>query len=146
MNTFGYILVLGTVAAFIVLLAAWLIAENRWSKQIRITLGLLVMLCAIPVTSLFAVAITQLDDQSYFAASVRMILDESIAALEAGETGFLPRLKLFRENQSLRYESRGNLFENAEKFREEGESLRKPKVVEQAGPGYPPQGVGSPDP
>ena len=134
MNTFGYILVLGTVAAFIVLLAAWLIAENRWSKQIRITLGLLVMLCAIPVTSLFAVAITQLDDQSYFAASIRIILDESIAALEAGEPGFLPRLKLFREHQPLRYELRGNLLENARIFKEEGENLRKSKAVEQSVP------------
>ena len=126
MNTFGYVLVFGTVTAFIALLAVWIIAENRWSKRVRITLGVLVMLSAIPVPALFAVAITQLDDQSYFAASVRIILDESIAALEAGEPGFLQRLKVFREHQPLRYELRGNLFENAHKFQEEGEALRKP--------------------
>lgn len=125
MNTFGYVLVFGTVAAFIALLTVWIIAENRWSKRVRMTLGILVMLSAIPVPTLFAVAITQLDDQSYFAASVRIILDESIAALEAGEPDFPQRLKVFREQQSLRYESRGNLFENARRFQEEGNALRE---------------------
>jgi len=123
-NTFGQILVFGTVAAFIALLVLWLVAENRWSKRIRITLGLLTLLSAMPVTALFAVAITQLDDQSYFAASVHTLLDETIEALEAGEPGFLDRLKAFREKQRLTYETRGNLLENARAFTDAGESLR----------------------
>ena len=45
------------------------------------------LVTAIPLAVTFAVTITQLDDQSYFAASVRTILDESITALEAGELG-----------------------------------------------------------
>ena len=114
----------GTLAAFITLLTLWLVAENRWSKRVRITLGLLALVSALPVTALFSVGITQLDDQSYFAASVQTLLDESVEALEAGEPGFLNRLKTFRENQMLRYESRGDLLENARAFRDEGEDLR----------------------
>lgn len=124
MNALGYTLVFGTLAAFITLLTLWLVAENRWSKRVRITLGLLALVSALPVTALFSVGITQLDDQSYFAASVQTLLDESVEALEAGEPGFLNRLKTFRENQMLRYESRGDLLENARAFRDEGEDLR----------------------
>lgn len=124
MNALGYTSVFGTLAAFITLLTLWLVAENRWSKRVRITLGLLALVSALPVTALFSVGITQLDDQSYFAASVQTLLDESVEALEAGEPGFLNRLKTFRENQMLRYESRGDLLENARAFRDEGEDLR----------------------
>ena len=124
MNALGYALVFGTLAGFIALLALWLVAENRWSKRLRITLGLLAILTAIPVTALVAVAVTQLDDQSYYAASVRTLLDETVVALESGEPGFLHRLKTFREKQMLTYESRSNLLENARAFRDDGQALR----------------------
>ena len=73
MNALGYTLVLAALAGFIALLALWLVAENRWSKRSRIILGSLTILTTIPVTALVAVAVTQLDDQSYYAASVRTL-------------------------------------------------------------------------
>ena len=124
MNALGYTLVLAALAGFIALLALWLVAENRWSKRSRIILGSLTILTTIPVTALVAVAVTQLDDQSYYAASVRTLLDETVAALESGEPDLLQRLKTFREKQMLTYESRSNLLENARAFRDDGEALR----------------------
>ena len=44
MNALGYALVFGTLVGFIALLVLWLVAENRWSKRSRITLGLLTIL------------------------------------------------------------------------------------------------------
>ena len=120
----GTHLFLALLPDFIALLALWLVAENRWSKRSRITLGLLAILTAIPVTALAAVAVTQLDDQSYYAASVQTLLDETVVALESGEPGFLHRLKTFREKQMLTYESRSNLLENARAFKDDGEALR----------------------
>ena len=124
MNALGYSLVCSTLAGFIAIFALWLVAENRWSKRSRITFGILAMLTSIPVTALVAVAVAQLDDQSYYAASVRTLLDETVLALESGEPGFLHRLKTFREKQMLTYESRGSLLENVRAFRDDGEALR----------------------
>ncbi len=124
MNALGYTLVVASLAGFIAFLALWLVAENRWSKRWRITLGLLAILTAMPVTALATVAIIQLDDQSYYAASVRTLLDETVVALESGEPGFLHRLKTFREKQVLTYESRNNLLENSRAFRDDGQVLR----------------------
>ena len=87
-------------------------------------MGLLTILIPIPVTALVAVTGTQLDDQSYYAASVQTLLDETVVALESGEPGFLNRIKTFRERQMLTYESRANLLENARAFRDDGEALR----------------------
>ena len=136
MNLLGYALVFGTLAGFIAILSLWLVAENRWSKRSRITLGLLTIMVPIPVTALVAVTGTQLDDQSYYAASVRTLLDETVVALESGEPGFLHRLKTFREKQMLTYESRSNLLENARSFRDDGEALRnKAEKTEPVTPG-----------
>ena len=132
MNQLAYGLVFGTLVGFIVILSLWLVAENRWSKRWRITLGLSAILTAIPVTALATVVVSQLDDQSYYAASVQTLLDETVVALESGEPGFLDRIKTFRERQMLTYESRGNLLENARAFRDDGEALRN--KMEKAGP------------
>jgi hypothetical protein len=139
MSALGYSLACGTLVGFIAILALWLVAENRWSKRWRITLGILAILTAIPTTALVAVAVAQLDDQSYYAASVRTLLDETVIALESGEPGFLHRLKTFREEQVLTYESRHNLLENARAFRDDGQVLRnkmektEPVTTENAG-------------
>ena len=107
------------------LIALWIVAENHGSKRKRITLGLLVIITSLPVAILLSVAITQLDDQSYYAASVKILLDESIDAVEAKEAGFLARLQAFRASQRLSYETRDNLLENARRFREDGKTSRK---------------------
>ena len=113
------------VVSFGGLVAFWIAAENRGSKRKRIALGLLTLFVAVPVASTLSVALTQLDDQSYYAVAVRILLDESLAALEAQEPGFAARLRDFRTSQRLSYESRGDLLENARRFRDEGVRLRE---------------------
>ena len=112
-------------ASFGGLVAFWIAAENRGSKRKRIALGLLAIFLSLPVTIVVSVALTQLDDQSYYAAAVRILLDESLAALEAEEPGFAARLRDFRTSQRLTYETRGDLLENARRFRDEGVRLRE---------------------
>ena len=124
-STFGYILILGSVIIFLASVILWLVAENRWSKRKRILLGVLAIFISLPVTILFTFAFTRLDDQSYYAASVRRLLDESVAALAAKEPDYLDRLKAFRDNQMLTYESRGNLLENVREFQNQGKALRQ---------------------
>jgi hypothetical protein len=68
---------------------------------------------------------TSLDDNSYCAASVATLLDETIAALESGEPAFVDRLKRFRESQRLSYENRFHLLENSRQFQANGEAIRK---------------------
>ena len=110
----------------VTLFIAWIIAEraNAPPKR-RIGLGDATLLTSLPLAVAFAVAVTKLDDQSYFAASVQSILDESVNSIESGEVGFLERIKAFRDDQTLTYETRGDLLENARAFQEEGEALRR---------------------
>ena len=107
------------------LVAFWIAVENRGSKRKRIALGLLTIFISLPVGVVISVALTQLDDQSYYAAAVRILLDESLAALEAQEPGFAARLRDFRTSQRLSYETRGDLLENARRFHDEGVRLRE---------------------
>lgn len=119
------LLLLASPAVSLALFVAWILAERRNAPlKRRIGLGMAMLVTALPLAVVFAVAITQLDDQSYFAASVQTILDESINALESGETGFVDRLRTFREKQMLTYETRGDLLENARAFSDAGETLR----------------------
>ena len=110
----------------------WYRVERNGSLRKRVLTGLLVLVFSLALTVLFAVAITQLDDQSYYAASVRTLLDETLEALEAGEPSFGERLKAFRESQRLTYETRANLLENARRFAEEGSTIRSKRKEEDA--------------
>ena len=86
--------------------------------------GILAFVLFLSLAVLVAVAITQLDDQSYYAASVRTLLDETLEALDSGEPGFADRLRAFRASQRLSYETRADLLENARRFAEEGAAIR----------------------
>lgn len=118
------LILLPAIVIYIGLIVLWLVAENRGSKRVRITLGIVVMFLSLPLPVLVSIAITQLDDNSYYAASVGTLLDETIQALESEEDEFLARLKTFRSNQALTYENRGDLLENVRAFQYEGEKLR----------------------
>lgn len=146
METTIRFLLLASPVISLALLVAWVIAEraNAPLKR-RIGLGVVMLVTALPLAVAFAAAITQLDDQSYFAAAVRTMLDESIDAIESGEAGFLQRIKSFRDQQMLNYETRGNLLENARNFRDEGRRIReqKQKTEPAAGP-YGSLAAGSP--
>ena len=126
METTITFLLLAAPVISLVLLVAWVVAERRNAPlRRRIGLGVAMLVTAIPLAAAFAVAITQLDDNSYYAASIRTILDETTSALEAGEPGFLDRLKEFRSKQRLCYEMRDDLLEKSRAFKADGEMKRK---------------------
>jgi Na+-transporting methylmalonyl-CoA/oxaloacetate decarboxylase beta subunit len=118
------LILLPAIIVYIGLILLWLIAEQKWSKRIRITIGLVVLILSLPLPILFTTVITQLDTNSYYAAAVGTLLDETIEALETEDEGFLQRLKAFREFQRLTYESRSDLLENARAFRDDGKKIR----------------------
>lgn len=122
-------IILLAVLVFIGVIVLWLVAELKWSRRARITLGLVLMTFSLTLAIFIATAVTQLDTNSYYAASVRTLLDETIEALEAEEDGFSERLKVFRQTQKLTYESRSNLLEGARAFRQEGKRIRTEQVV-----------------
>lgn len=118
------LILLPAIVVYIGLIILWLVAEQKWSKRIRITLGIVLLILSLPLPILVTMAVTQLDTNSYYASSVGTLLDETIEALEAEENGFSERLKAFRQSQKLTYESRSGLLENARKFRDEGKQIR----------------------
>lgn len=123
------LIILPAIVVFIGVIVLWLVAELKWAKRTRITLGLVLLTFSLTLAILITTAVTQLDTNSYYAASVRTLLDETIEALEAEEDGFSERLKAFRQSQKLTYESRSNLLESARAFREEGKRIRTEQVV-----------------
>ena len=114
-----------TLVLYVTLLALWLRSEITRNTRQRIGLGLAAILLAIPASALITTAITQLDDNSYYAATIRELLDETIEAIENNETNYANRLKEFKDEQSLTYEERGGLLENTRSFRQEGREKRK---------------------
>lgn len=84
------------------------------------------------MTIAVSVGITQLYDQSYYAASMRTMLDEIADALAQGEAAFGERFETFRKSQRLTYESRNNLLENVRRFRDEGKAIRATRSATQA--------------
>ena len=127
------ILVISAVVLYIALLTLWLVAEHKRSKPTRIALGLAVLVFALPLPLLLVAGIVQLDDNSFYAASMRTVLCETTEALEFEEEGFLDRLKAFRESQRLTYESRSDLLENVRAFHQEGKRIRAEMECERSG-------------
>lgn len=85
----------------------------------------------LPMIIAVSVGITQLYDQSYYAASMRTMLDEIADALSEGEPAFGERFETFRKSQRLTYESRDNLLENVRRFRDEGKAIRATRSATQ---------------
>lgn len=111
------------------LLVTWVIAERRNATlRRRIGLGVAMLVTALPLAVAVAVAITQLDDNSYYAASIRTILDETTSALEAGEPGFVDRLKEFRSKQRLCYETRDDLLDKSRVMERGNENQTEPHL------------------
>ena len=111
-------------AVYIGLVVLWLVAEQRWSRRIRITLGIVVLVFSLPLPVALTWITTQIDDNVYYGSSIGIVLDETIEALESGEKGFPDRLKDFRRSLHITYESPGNLLEKARVFRDEGKRIR----------------------
>ena len=112
-----FTLVLGTL--FIVY------ATQEWSKVFQGLCVITTVVLVMVITSFVTVVFTKLDDQSYYAAAVQILIDESIDSLEKGDSTLLSRLQQFREVQHLTYESRSDLLENLRQFRAQGEAVRE---------------------
>lgn len=112
-----FTLVLGTL--FIVY------ATQEWSKVFQGLCVITTLVLVMVITSFVTVVFTKLDDQSYYAAAVQILIDESIDSLEKGDSTLLSRLQQFREVQHLTYESRSDLLENLRQFRAQGEAVRE---------------------
>jgi len=100
------------------------LTRNTWHSGLRVGSALLAFLISHAVAGLTVYVYKDLDDNSYYAASVSTLLEEITLALSANESGFPERLKEFTSEQSLTYENRGNLLENARSFREAGQEKR----------------------
>ena len=100
------------------------LTRDNWHFGLRVIIGLLAFLLSHAIVATGVYVYKELDDNSYYSASVRTLLDEITTALSADEPGFQVRLTKFTSEQSLTYENRGNLLENARDFREVGRDLR----------------------
>lgn len=100
-------------------------ATQEWSKGFQGLSVIITLTLVMVITSFVTVVFTKLEDQSYYAAAVQILIDESIDSLEKGDSTFLSRLQQFREVQHLTYESRSDLLENLRQFRAQGEAVRE---------------------
>ena len=100
-------------------------ATQEWSKVFQGLCVITTLVLVMVITSFVTVVFTKLDDQSYYAAAVQILIDESIDSLEKGDSTLLSRLQQFREVQHLTYESRSDLLENLRQFRAQGEAVRE---------------------
>lgn len=74
----------------------------------------------------FAVYVyTTLDNQSYYASAIEILINETTTSLEHNDPSFKNRLLAFKVTQSLTYENKGNLLENLREFKKNGDILRK---------------------
>ncbi len=102
----------------------WLFAENRWSKKVRIILGLLVIVFSLPLTIIITFALTQINDNSYYTSAAKTIVSEAVIAIETNEVDFLTRLKELESSFCSTYENRQNLLNLAKNFKTQGERIR----------------------
>jgi hypothetical protein len=109
-------------------IACFFILRFRWALITRAALAGAVLLVSHALTAIWAYAFADIDANSYYARSVELLLDETIGGLEAGDPELLSHLKKFRSEQRLTYENRGELLENVERFRAQGESRRTAPV------------------
>lgn len=115
--------------AFIAIVAAAiafaLLAVRRSLLSARVFFALVALLVSHGIVGLAVFIYKDLDDNSYYAASTRILLTETVTAIEQREATFLNRLKEFVAAQRLTYESRNDLLENTRTFAARGEEQRK---------------------
>ncbi len=131
----GNYFLFGAIFILLALSVLWWVAEKYWSRRWRITLGLILMVYNCVLVSLVSIGVTMLQDQSYYAASIKTLLDEVITGLEVGDESVGSRLRAFRESQSLTYETRAGLLENARDFKRNGELNRSNAKTTEQEPG-----------
>lgn len=125
----GNTILLLLVVVFLASLVLWCMTAVYGSTKWRLMGGVPILVVAISTSSLISTAVTQLNDQSYYAASITILIDETIESLESQDSSFLDRLIKFSEQQPITYESRADLLQNLRKFRSDGDATRKAKSL-----------------
>ena len=125
----GNTILLLLVVVFLASLVLWCMTAVYGSTKWRLMGGVPILVVAISISSLISTAVTQLNDQSYYAASITILIDETIESLESQDSSFLNRLRKFSEQQPITYESRADLLQNLRKFRSDGDATRKAKSL-----------------
>ena len=125
----GNTILLLLVVVFLASLVLWCMTAVYGSTKWRLMGGVPILVVAISTSSLISTAVTQLNDQSYYAASITILIDETIESLESQDSAFLDRLRKFSEQQPITYESRADLLQNLRKFRSDGDATRKAKSL-----------------
>lgn len=124
----GKAMILLLAVVFLATLILWCVTAIYGSSKWRLLGGIPILVVSIATSSLISTALTQLNDQSYYAASIRILIDETIDSLEDQDPSLLERLQDFSEQQPLTYESRSGLLENLRKFQSDGDALRKARA------------------
>ena len=125
----GNTILLLLVVVFLASLVLWCMTAVYGSTKWRLMGGVPILVVAISISSLISTAVTQLNDQSYYAASITILIDETIESLESQDSSFLDRLRNFSEQQPITYESRADLLQNLRTFRSDGYAARKAKSL-----------------
>ena len=125
----GNTILLLLVVVFLASLVLWCMTAVYGSTKWRLMGGVPILVVAISTSSLISTAVTQLNDQSYYAASITILIDETIESLESQDSSFLDRLRKFSEQQPITYESRADLLQNLSTFRSDGDATRKAKSL-----------------
>lgn len=125
----GNTILLLLVVVFLASLVLWFMTAVYGSTKWRLMGGVPILVVAVSTSSLISTAVTQLNDQSYYAASITILIDETIQSLESQDSSFLDRLRKFSEQQQITYESRADLLQNLRKFRSDGDATRKAKSL-----------------
>ena len=125
----GNTILLLLVVVFLASLVLWCMTAVYGSTKWRLMGGVPILVVAISTSSLISTAVTQLNDQSYYAASITILIDETIESLESQDSSFLDRLRKFSEQQPITYESRADLLQNLRTFRSDGDAIREAKSL-----------------
>lgn len=125
----GNTILLLLVVVFLASLVLWCMTAVYGATKWRLMGGVPILVVAISTSSLITAAVTQLNDQSYYAASITILIDETIESLESQDSSFLDRLRKFSEQQPITYESRADLLQNLRTFHSEGDAIREAKSL-----------------
>lgn len=110
---------------YLACLVLWIVAELRWSRGVRLSLGLISLLIAVPVATFLTFALTDMRNNRYFSHAIKIVVSESLDSLRSGDATLLSRLeKLDATIEGPMYENNQNLLEKADAFRTEGERIR----------------------
>ena len=107
------------IVIFIIMVSSvlYFALSSKYAKKTRVIAITFALLISHSLVGVYTYAVHDIDCNSYYNATISVLLDTTIAALEAEDPSFLNELKEFQSEQSLSYETRGNILQNTEDFR-----------------------------